>query len=195
MKIKKAAKAGLVLIYGIVIMGVLSLVHTWHYVDLRAPASMTEELALLENRGGDKYQILHVLGEGCGCSEFTADYLFERGARPGLKEVVYFLGPKETLKQDLVSKGFEVHFKTLEELEKKNKEINGVPLFQVYGKDKSLLHSGGYSNKMITRGTKYLDIPTFKEILADGFAKSNPVFGCAIGQKFINIIDPLGLKY
>ncbi|OUR99506.1 hypothetical protein A9Q84_00365 [Halobacteriovorax marinus] len=176
-------------------MGVLSIVHSWHFLDLRASATSPKEISLLTHKGGETLKVLHVLGEGCGCSEFTAEYLYERGARSDIREIIYFLGSQKDLDFDFKSKGYEIYFKTMEEIKKNRKKINGVPLFQVYSKDHSLLYSGGYSTKMISRGSKFMDLPIIDKLMAKGIAQSNPVFGCLVGKEFANSIDPLGLKY
>ena len=192
---KKYIKFIAVIFYGSILTIVISIVHTWHFIDLRASSNLDLKTALLKEHSKGEYKLLHVLGTGCGCSEFTAEYLFNRGAKKEIREIVYFLGRKNELKYDLLSKGYEVFYTTIKQLTAEKKEIGGVPLFQIYSKGSNLLYSGGYSSSMITRGSKYQDLLTLKKVVRDGYAKANPILGCAVGKKFMNLIDPIGLKY
>lgn len=194
---KEALRKLLPITYILGILGVLSILHSWHYLDL----TQAKDTPLLANFEGEGLGLLHVLGEGCGCSHFTAEYLEKRGPKKGLREVVYYLtknakqvsSDEKSYIERIKKAGFPLIIKELPEM--KDVDILGVPFLQVYSSKGELLHSGGYSNKMITRTTPFFDLKIIEQIAEKKDVGKNPVFGCITSKSYQIASDPIGLKY
>jgi hypothetical protein len=174
----------------------ISFAHSWHYIDFNNDSKATPIITEVELSNIQGYKIVHVLGEGCGCSEFVSEYLYERGKKLGLNELVYFIGNEESLKSNLRVKGFDTSFHTFESIRKKKLKTEGVPYFQIYNTENKLVYSGGYDNKMITKYTKFKDLEILKSLqIYKTTDKSLPVYGCATSKNIQELIDPFQLKY
>lgn len=198
MKVKK--KHVFTGVYCLLALMVASMVHSWHYMDLTSHDLKTKPL--LKNYENDFPGLVHVLGEGCGCSHFTAEYLIKRGPQENLNEFVYYFSTAKdfTNKDDLnylselKKKGFRVIHKALSE-PKNDIQLYGVPFFQFFSNKGDLLYSGGYSKQMITRTTTFYDLKIVQNLVDKKHGDQLPVFGCVTGRSFQRKIDPLGLKY
>ena len=175
----------LVALYIVVSLFALGILHASH--------NYAYEFSLVENDAilGDQNSLTmtHILGEGCGCSDFVADYLLERG--PKNSEDIIAIGNIE--KADALKKvGFSI--KAYEKEDSDLRGITGVPLF-IVAKNKKVLYSGGYSDRMLTQHTKMKDIGIYNSIAKGIKQKSLPIFGCSNSKALKNYFDPLGFKY
>jgi translation initiation factor 2 beta subunit (eIF-2beta)/eIF-5 len=134
--------------------------------------------------------MVHILGEGCGCSEIIAEHLIKRKALPNTHEKVYFIGSFPQYEQKLKAAGFSV-----EEKPEVKKYLEGLPMLIVHNPKGEVKYSGGYAHKIITPITKLLDQEIYTKVKNNTATEKLLIAGCAVSKQIQNQIDPLGLVY
>ena len=134
--------------------------------------------------------IVHILADGCGCSDLVAEHLIKRGPAGDADEKVLLLGDTEQYTKKLQNKGFQI----INSKEVKG-YIEGVPMLIIHNKNGDIKYSGGYANKMITPITPILDMKLFQQVKQQTVQKNFVVRGCAVSRRIQQELDPLGLKY
>jgi hypothetical protein len=181
-----------------VISLVLTLMHSWHYIDLSptsdAPVKLSNYLPKVEN-----YGIVHFLTPKCSCSQEIYKHLLERGPLEykSSKETIVVVDDNELdFTGNLGKKGFKTFNLNPEKMKKDFSEsIQGVPLLVIYNKNFATQYVGGYSDQSITPFTK-INIKNYLVAMEQGRTiASNPIIGCATSKEYQNILDPFGLKY
>lgn len=169
------------ILLGLFIFGVLHASHNYSFKPLESLNSKIIETQEL--------QLTHILGEGCGCSEFVGEYLSKRGRVEN--EEIIAIGTIPGIKE-LEEKGFNI--KSFKQNDPALEGIEGVPLF-IVSQDRKVLYSGGYSTQMLTRNSVMKDLEILDRI-KDGHKQTPlPIFGCAKSKKLQRYFDPLGFKY
>lgn len=138
----------------------------------------------------NQWGMIHILGQGCGCSEIIGEYLIKRGPIKNHQERVYIIGEHHELAQNLKKSGFQV--KKIDEFENR---IEGVPMLIVHNDKGKSLYSGAYTKGVVTPISKILDLNIFKSIKENKPTKDLLVAGCAVSKELQSKLDPLGLKY
>jgi hypothetical protein len=188
-KSMKAKKIFAITLLSSWVLGILyttTKMHGWHWVSFktdRNPANVSE---VVTNNWG----MVHVLGQGCSCSQFVAKHLIERGPLKKHAETIVVVGELEQ-KEELIKAGFKiVDHQDIKGI------IQGVPMLLIHNPQKELVYTGGYAPKIITPITKIEDIKIFNAAL-NGKEELKPygVMGCAVSKKLQNILDPFKLKY
>ena len=142
------------------------------------------------NEISNDWGMIHVLAEGCGCSEIIADYLIERKSLKDVSESIMLLGETKQYAVKLKEAGFKI-------LSSKDIKgyVEGVPLLIIHNKIGDIMYSGGYANNMVTPITKIQDINLLKQVKNNINPKDYLVMGCAVAMNIKKELDPLGLKY
>ncbi|MAX65782.1 MAG: hypothetical protein QF441_00305 [Bacteriovoracaceae bacterium] len=161
--------------------------HGFHLISFKN--SETEKNIKLEPIQ-EQWGLVHILAEGCGCSEIIADYLLKRKPQKNLHEQVLLLGETQKYATKLNKSGYKV--KISQEL---NGYIDGVPMLLIHNKAGEIKYSGGYAKTMVTPITKIQDLKILKQIQSHISTEKLAVMGCAVSKKLQKEIDPLGLKY
>lgn len=133
----------------------------------------------------------HVLASGCGCSASVAKHLLGRGPQPN--STVLWIGEKTNLAEQLTSAGFDVEILS-EAAAAQKYAVQGAPAFLITREDGSVAYSGGYSPRRITATNTPLDEEIFSNVHKQKVARY-PIFGCAVGARLKDAIDPAKLKY
>lgn len=179
---------------------VLTLMHSWHYIDLR-PEEGSISLKTVKGIIPDakEFGVVHFLTPKCSCSQNIFSHLVKRGPLKvsGVKELVITVDDeKGDFTKELSGKGFQVaNFSTKNLQNEFSKSIRGVPLLVIYDNKKSTRYVGGYSSSSITPLSK-ININNYIQTLKQGRSISSlPVTGCTVSKNYQKILDPLGLKY
>lgn len=177
--------------WAVIGLGILGKIHGQHLITFFAPEKVSNEM-VTELKKDFKFGTLHILSEGCGCSDNVLQYLKKRGPLKDIQETIIYVG-KIQEKSQLVNSGFIVKEVLIEDIEKF--EIRAVPILVIYDQSNTTHYIGGYSDKMITPLTKMKDIELVKNLKNKQKVDSLPIKGCSVSRKFQKILDPLGLKY
>jgi hypothetical protein len=123
---------------------------------------------------------LHVLALDCGCSQTVLTQIDLENVLEGDIEAA------------LVKKNYEV--KVLENMDNvKEYGVEAVPMFLVADHFGKIYYQGGYTARK--NRPPLVDQNILNAIASDSTVPSSmPLFGCAVGQKLRQALDPLGLK-
>ena len=162
---------------GLVFMGLLHASHNYEF-----SAMWSDDSVLVSESEG--MSLMHILGEGCGCSEFVGEYLLKRGKQEN--EEIIAIGKVPEIEK-LKALGFNVR-----EFDREDPALSGiagVPLF-IVSHDRKVLYSGGYSDRMLTRQSKMQDLKIFANLSKGQKETALPIYGCANSKKLQNYFDP-----
>ena len=173
----------------------LSLLHTGHFVDYgKIPQRGIE--GLISKKTTNNFGVLHIIGEGCNCSQLVGEYLMKRGPEKQYYEEVILIGNFKKLAKQLKEKGFAVKQTPLEDLIYKKIDLSGVPFFMLYDQKGVVQLISGYSNQLINPfTTQFKDKELVSAFFKEKKDKPLPIFGCAVSKEYQKLLDPLGLKY
>ncbi len=167
---------GLWLAAGMVAGGLLLLRHAPYRVpevdDVHLRA-LTSELA------PGTFGVAHIMYRSCACSSRTLTHLLERGAIPGVDELVLLVdddGASDPDDQRLVAAGFRVTAITPLTL-KERFAIHAAPVLVVARPDHSVAYIGGYNRHK--QEARYADVSIIGDVVHATEAAPLPVFGCA----------------
>lgn len=156
------------------------------------PLNQSRSKNFLQNKS-ERIFVYHFLGADCGCSESVMKSFLSRGPQSTEKEKVFVLGNNPSWVKNLNAKGFEVETAAMEYYENKF-EIKAVPQMVVV-KNGKILYSGGYSSKRNPSSLEIEDQKILSALNRQQAIEEKPIFGCVMGQKNRNKIDPLKIKY
>lgn len=191
----KLVYCGLFVFWSLSITYAVSVMHSWHQVDLFEAESISrlkESLPIVPTYGA-----IHFLTPLCSCSQAVFKRLKQRGPLNKIKETVFIIDDTERKFTEILKKS---GFKTINLSSKKmtkefRQAVKGVPLLIIYDDKKHVKYAGGYSEKSITPFTKIDIMAIFTKIKKGRKVASMPILGCAINDEYKKILDPLGLKY
>ncbi|WP_127717988.1 hypothetical protein [Halobacteriovorax sp. HLS] len=176
----------------------ITMMHSWHYVDLSPSSTEDFKLASILPEVKD-HGVVHFLTPKCSCSKSIFEHLNSRGplGKTVASEVVILIDDdKEEFLKPLKKNGFQVYnYSTAQMKDEFSTSIKGVPLLVIYNKSKDVRYVGGYSDASITPLTQ-INIKNYLLTLNEGRKiASKPVIGCSVSKEYQAILDPLGLKY
>ena len=183
----------LLIVYIFLMSGATLWLHASHYVNFDSKINVSEVSQLAG--AAKQARVVHILGEGCGCSKIVGNHLLSRGPRSGLQELVIVIGRMPQFEIQLKEKGFVVSSEPLEQFRVEHPMVLGVPMFLVQLSDQSIRYSGGYADRMVAPGVKIHDEKIIDGVLAGGTEKELPTLGCHISKKYQSLLDPIGIKY
>lgn len=164
------------------VVGLLMVNHTVAMPGPDDAALLTARLAEL----GDGRRVVHVVAEGCSCTERLFRHLLERG---GEGEHLVYVGARSDRVALARDAGYTVQTTDPEGLARRW-GLRAAPVLLVG--DGGLLHAGGYFRRPAAL------VPRAVEILAAIDAGERPqglpVFGCAVEAGLRRAADPLGLQ-
>ena len=167
---------GLWLVAGIVAGGMLLLRHAPY----RVPEADDVHLrALTGELAPGKLGVAHIMYRSCPCSARTITHLLERGAIPGVDELVLIVddeGASDPDDQRLVTAGFRVTPITPLTL-KERFAIHAAPVLVVARPDHSVAYIGGYNRHK--QEPRYADVSIIQDVAQATDTSALPVFGCA----------------
>lgn len=180
------------IIYTLIVAWCLSIgfvgshMHSLHKVSFENKNATNLKLGQTDNKWG----MVHILGEGCGCSEIIAEHLIKRKPESNTSERVMIIGELEDYESQLKNAGYEVI------KEPSIKEyLEGLPMLIVHDPQGKKKYTGAYAKKIITPITKIIDLEIFNSVKNNKDTEKYLVAGCAVSKKLQAKIDPLGLKY
>jgi hypothetical protein len=178
----------LLILWALASLYILTRMHGWHWISFKyeKPKNIAQVAKDIEK---ENWGMIHVLGRGCGCSEFVQDYLIKRKAQKNIRETIIFIG-NAARKRELEKAGY--HFA---EAQNVNGLIKGVPMLLIYNNNGQVIYSGGYAQKTITPFTQIQDLKILQAAKSEQNLKEYSVMGCAVSKKLQNLLDPLNLKY
>jgi hypothetical protein len=165
----------------------------WHSVDL----TPGQGLATARSPRDGKWHLTHYLAGDCACSRAVARHLLARGPIGSATEEVFFVGSTETtvenqLLDGLKRSGFHPKVITAEAAASLH-GVEGVPLLEIAGPDKTIRYRGGYRERNAAP-EEYLDAAIFTRLVASKPVLSARVYGCATSRRLRSRLDPLSLR-
>ncbi len=136
----------------------------------------------------------HVLAPHCPCSRLVADYLIARRPASQAVELVWILGPDDSLSKRLQAAGFRVETVDPDVVAAKF-GIEGGPWLLIHDEGGRVVYSGGYSATRMHVAAEAADLQVLATLQQGGTAAAWPSFGCAASKRLKQQSDPLGLKY
>ncbi len=126
--------------------------------------------------GNGQWLMIHVLAEGCACSNRVRAYLKQR---PGMDAVRERMVPVEGAG----------HLR----LANLNMEISAAPLLIVVAPDGRVRYAGGYSKRRDAQDG-FHDQEILAKLSQGAAVETLPVYGCATSRQMRARLDPFGLK-
>lgn len=174
-------------------VSVVTLIHSWHYADFSKQTKFDISRYLSNN--SDKWSLVHILAGGCGCSDFTINYLLKRGVAKESNEVVFIIDNDNFPIEQLRKAGFQVELVSSQNFLKSDEELSGVPLLLILDKKQRIQYAGGYDSKMVNVDTAFKDLHLLASLKNGEETKGLPAFGCIVANNYKKLLDPLGFKY
>jgi hypothetical protein len=173
---------------GLLGIGSLAVSHT---VALPPPDEETKitMAALSLRRAPDKAFVVHVIYAGCSCTQRLFYHLLKRGPRPGIDELVLFVGEDDARRKAAEARGFAFKTVSAEQLATRF-GLESAPVLLVFDRKGAMRYVGGYFDGPAAA------YPLDERVIAQGAAASPlPVYGCAVSRKLQQAVDPLGIVY
>jgi len=186
------ASLALMLVWAIAVSLPLTFLMASHSLPL--PITIPAQIVTNTVSADTRWQAEHILVADCPCSEFVADYLIERGARPELHETVWLLGGSATWEEKIKSSGFAVQHLDAETVAA-HYGIQGGPWLRLISPTGVLAYSGGYAPKRARSTTDICDLNLWHSVAQGATVTPYPAFGCASSSWLRKTLDPLGMKY
>jgi hypothetical protein len=176
-----------------------------HLLTLPKPPAHDPRLrgAVAAMRGpGDagRWQALHILYEGCKCSQRVLDHLIDRGPADGYAEAIAVVSdgadPEAAARaradgERARGRGYRLEAVAPEALASRF-GVEAAPLLVVADPAGELRYVGGYTERK--QGPVVRDTRVFSELAAGKAPEPLPVFGCAVSDRLRSTVDPLGVR-
>lgn len=147
-----------------------------------------------------RWQAVHILYEGCKCSQRVLDHLIERGPAGGYAEAIAIVSDgvdPEAAERARVDgerargRGFRLETVTSAALAGRF-GVEAAPLMVVADPGGELRYVGGYTERK--QGPAVRDTQVFARLAAGQAAEPLPVFGCAVSDRLKATVDPLRVR-
>lgn len=142
-----------------------------------------------------RWQVIHFLSGGCGCSQRVIRHLLQRRMFPGIDEQIVLIdGPggdlpgSPALINELRLHGFRIHRIASRDIPR-NTGLHGVPLLVIASPQMGIAYMGGYG----ISGDQ--DAALLEETRSGQRPDPLPLLGCAVGARLGRSTDPFRLKF
>lgn len=175
-----------------IVVGALLLAR--HLLTMPTPAVGDPVLraAIHAQRGADRQRwlVLHVLYDGCGCSVRVLDHLLHTPRPSGVRERVLYITEdpmSPALRRDLIAHGFELEVVTPEELVERY-DLEAAPLLVVVDPTDDVRYLGGYTERK--QGADVRDLGVIAATRLGLTVPPLPAFGCAVSGALRTRLNP-----
>lgn len=171
-----------------------------HLLTLPAPAAtdMALHQAIASQRKADqrdRWLVLHVIAEGCGCSQRVLDHLLTDRRPSDLVERIVFVTEQPSGAASTVapirSRGFDLDVVTPEELGARY-QVEAAPLLVIVDPGDTVRYVGGYTPRK--QAADLRDVAMIEATRRGEIVKPLPAFGCAVGRALRSQLDPFGIR-
>lgn len=156
-------------------------------------AATTANFAHTLSQSTQGWQALHVVADGCNCSNDVINRLLSRGREARLAaEGVVLVGHRPDLAQKFTAAGFAYTEMASSDVAEQI-GIEAAPTLVLIDERAAIRYTGGYYARR--ERTEALDHSVLTAAMVGQEVKPLPVFGCAFSKRLQEAVDPLGLKY
>jgi hypothetical protein len=142
-----------------------------------------------------RWQVIHFLSGGCGCSQRVMRHLLQRRMFAGIEEQVVLIdGPEGDLPESpalidaMRQQGFRIRRMTSRDIPR-DAGLRGVPLLVIASPHGRIAYMGGYG----ISGDQ--DAIFLKQAISGRRPEPLPLLGCAVGARIGQTADPFHLKF
>jgi hypothetical protein len=169
-----------------------------HLLTLPTPAAadpvLRRAIAAQRHAGQrDRWLVLHVVFDDCGCSQRVLAHLLSTRRPAGVAERVVYVTehPAEASTGAIPAHGFELEVVTPDQLAAEY-HIEAAPLLVIVDPHDTVRYAGGYTPRKQADDVR--DLAVITAVLHGEAVESLPAFGCAVGRSLRSTLDPLGIR-
>jgi hypothetical protein len=141
----------------------------------------------------DRWLVLHVVFDDCGCSQRVLAHLLSTSRPAGVAERVVYVTerPAEASTGAIPAHGLELDVVTPDQLAA-DYHIEAAPLLVIVDPHDTVRYAGGYTPRKQADDVR--DLAVISAVLRGETVESLPAFGCAVGRSLRSTLDPLGVR-
>jgi hypothetical protein len=171
-----------------------------HLLTLPAPAPTDPVLhrGIAAHRGAhqlDRWLVLHVVFDECGCSLRVLDHLLADSRPPGVAERIVLVTEHRAARAAWIAAipahGFDLDVVTPEQLVAEY-HIEASPLLVIVDPHDTVRYVGGYTPRK--QASDVRDVAVIAAVQRGEIVEPLPTFGCAISRALNSRLDPLGIR-
>jgi hypothetical protein len=165
-----------------------------HVVAMPAPTEierLTGAVLALRHPSDDRRLVVHVVADGCSCTDSLFDHLTERGPQADTDEWVVFVGEDPVRERSVRDRGFALRSTTRAGLQAEF-GLEAAPILIVADRAGGLAYVGGYYR--YPAAVAPLDESVLSAVGRGERPDGLPIFGCAVSERLAEQLDPLGLQ-
>ncbi|HEY0476215.1 MAG TPA: hypothetical protein VGD37_01755 [Kofleriaceae bacterium] len=198
--IRKVLVYGGLMVWGAACLALGSYLLASHLLTLPAPAPtdpvLHQEIAAHRRaHQRDRWLVLHVVYDECGCSQRVLDHLLADSRPPGVAERIVLVTENRAARAAWIAaipaRGFELDVVTPEQLVAAY-HIEAAPLLVIVDPHDTVRYVGGYTPRKQAADVR--DVAVIAAVQRGEAVEPLPTFGCAIGRALSSRLDPLGIR-
>ena len=165
-----------------------------HVIALPEPGdveALSAAVASLRTEGREAPLVVHIVADGCSCTDSLFQHLLDRGPRAGLDEIVLFVGDDPQRERAVLARGYRLAVTDRDALWT-DFGLEAAPILVVLEPSDALTYVGGYYR--FPAAVRPLDEQVLASREAGLAHDALPIFGCAVSERLAEQIDPLGLQ-
>lgn len=173
-----------------------------HLLTLPTPAAADPALhrAIAAQRHADqrdRWLVLHIVFDDCGCSQRVLAHLLATRRPAGVAERVVYVTEHPTEASTgaatgaITAHGFELDVVTPDQLAA-NYHIQAAPLLVIVDPHDTVRYAGGYTPRKQADDVR--DLAVIAAVVRGDAPEPLPAFGCAVGRSLRSTLDPLGIR-
>lgn len=175
----------------LVVTGALMVNHVIALPQPTETGAMIAAMSALGDTRGDSPLVVHVVADGCSCTDSLFDHLLSRGPRGDLDEVILFVGADPDRESAIRAAGYRLAVTDRAGL-LAGYGLESAPILVVVEPPDRLRYIGGYYR--FPAAVRPLDEQVLASLDAGTAHAPLPIFGCAVSERLAEQIDPLGLQ-
>ncbi len=169
---------------------VVSLLMVNHVIAMPGPTDLSRLETALSEHAGPSRTLVHVIYQHCSCTRGLVRHLLERGPYPDANEVVLFVGADRELGEQMRAAGYSFQTLSRDHLVQKY-GLEAAPILSILDAGE-LRYVGGYYR--LPAAIHPLDQALVTALDHSEKLEPLPVFGCAVSERLLDQVDPLGLQ-
>lgn len=180
----------------VVISSIMLYMHSWHQISFNFSESNFSKSDILNQIELAENNLIHIVAPACGCSNVVLRMLTEN-SRPNskVKEFVFLIDGGDALEAELDKRGYIVKtFDSFKMNQDKETLFSAVPMLIRVNSNKDILYAGGYSNSLVSPLSKK-EIQRHIASVKNSKIDNKKIKGCAVSEKYQQLLDPMGIKY
>jgi hypothetical protein len=171
-----------------------------HLLTMPAPAPTDPVLhrGITAHRGAhqrDRWLVLHVVYDECGCSQRVLDHLLADRRPTDVAERIVLVTEHRAQRAAWIAAipahGFELDVVTPEQLVA-DYDIEAAPMMVIVDPQDTVRYVGGYTSRK--QASDVRDLAVIAAVQRGEVVEPLPTFGCAIGRALNSRLDPLGIR-